>query len=146
TKTPNKPNLIQETGIMFVENVDGGYRRTPEDCANLLARKLVLSFAAGGAGAIQWLWNTNYYMDDDSEVGIGFLRADGTEKPELQVFREIAKFFWENRHKMVGRKLEEVCIVIPHSNMFSVRNFADIATRRAVRALEYDFGVPTRTV
>jgi len=146
TKTPNKPNLLQETGIMFVENVDGGYRRTPEDCANLLARKLTLAFAAGCAGAIQWLWNTNIYMDSDNEVGIGFLRADGTEKPELEVFRGLAKFFWENRHRMVGRKLEETAIVIPHSNMFSVRNFADAATRRAVRTLEYGMGVPTRTV
>jgi len=146
TKTPHKPNLIQETGIMFVENVDGSYRRTPEDCANLLARKLALSFAAGCAGAIQWLWNTNIYMDSDNEVGIGFLRADGTEKPELDVFRGIAKFIWENRRFLVGRRLEEVCIVIPHSNMFSVRNTADIATRRAVRTLEYDLGVPTRAV
>jgi hypothetical protein len=146
TKTPHKPNLIQETGIMFVENVDGSYRRTPEDCANLLARKLALSFAAGGAGAIQWLWNTNIYMDSDNEVGIGFLRADGTEKPELDVFRGIAQFMWENRRFLVGRRLEEVCIVIPHSNMFSVRNTADPATRRAVRTLEYDLGVPTRTV
>ncbi|HZO89915.1 MAG TPA: hypothetical protein VFB38_16415 [Chthonomonadaceae bacterium] len=146
TKTPNKPNLIQETGIMFVENVDGSYRRTPEDCANLLSRKLVLAFAAGCAGAIQWLWNTNIYMDSDNEVGIGFLRADGTEKPELEVFRELSRFFWNNRHRMVGRQLEETVIVIPHSNMFSVRNFADTATRRAVRTLEYDLGVPTRTV
>ncbi len=72
TKTPNKPNLIQETGIMFVENPDGGYRRSPQECAELLARKLTLAFAGGCAGAIQWLWNTNVLMDEDNEVGIGF--------------------------------------------------------------------------
>jgi len=131
---------------MFVENVDGGYRRSPADCANLLARKLALAFAAGGAGAIQWLWNTNVYMDSDNEVGIGFLRADGTEKPELDVFRGMARFLWENRHRMVGRKWEETVVVIPHSGMFSVRDQTDFATRRAIRALEYRLGIPTRTV
>jgi hypothetical protein len=146
TKTPNKPNLIQETGIMFVENVDGGYRRSPEACAGLLKHKLALAFAAGCAGAIQWLWNTNVTMDSDNEVGIGFLRADGTEKPELDAFRGLAQIFWENRRLMVGRQLEEIAIVVPYSNLFSVRNTADAATRRAIRVLEYDLGLPTRTV
>lgn len=146
TKTPNKPTLIQETGIMFAEDVDGGYRRSLTDCANLLARKLALSLAAGGAGAIQWLWNTNVYMDDDNEVGIGFHFADGSEKPELNVFRKFATFLWENRHKLTGRQLEEVVIVVPHSNMFSVRDTATTATKRVVRCLEYSLGVATRTV
>jgi hypothetical protein len=146
TKTPDKPNLIQETGVMFVENVDGGYRRSPEEARNLLERKMALSFAGGCAGFIQWLWNTNIYMDSDNEVGIGFLRADGSEKPELAAFRGVARFFAANAHLMAGRVLEEACIVIPYSNMFSVRNLADAATRRAVRTLEYSLGIPCRTV
>jgi hypothetical protein len=146
TKTPDKPNLIEETGIMFVEGVDGRAWRTPEECRNLLERKMALAFAGGCAGFIQWLWNTNVYMDSDNEVGIGFLRADGSEKPELKAFCGVARFFRENAHRMVGRKLEEAVIVIPHSNMFSVRDLADRATRRAVRVLEYDLGIPCRTV
>ena len=146
TKTPNKPNVSQETGIMFVENVDGSARRTLEDCSQLLARKLALSFAGGCAGFIQWLWNTNIYMDDDNEVGIGLHHADGTEKPELQAFRDIAQFFQQNAKYMQNRKLEEVCIVIPHSNMFSVRDTANTSTRRTIRSLEYGVGVATRTV
>lgn len=146
TKTPDKPNLIEETGIMFVEGVDGRCWRTPEECRNLLERKMALSFAAGCAGFIQWLWNTNVYMDSDNEVGIGFLRADGSEKPELEAFRGLARFFAANAHRMVGRRPEEVCLVIPHSNMFSVRNLADAATRRAVRALEHHLGLPCRAV
>lgn len=146
SKTPDKPNLIQEPGIMFVENVDGGYRRSPEEARNLLERKMALSFAGGCAGFIQWLWNTNIYMDSDNEVGIGFLRADGSEKPELAAFRGVARFFAANAHRMTGRVLEEACIVIPHSNMFSVRCLADAATRRAARTLEYSLGIPCRTV
>jgi hypothetical protein len=146
TKTPDKPNLIEETGIMFVEGVDGRAWRTPEECRNLLERKMALAFAGGCAGFIQWLWNTNVYMDSDNEVGIGFLRADGSEKPELEAFRGVARFFRENAHRMVGRKLEEAVIVIPHSNMFSVRDLADKATCRAVRVLEYDLGIPCRAV
>jgi len=146
TKTPDRPNLIEETGIMFVEGVDGRYWRTPEECRNLLERKMALSFAAGCAGFIQWLWNTNVYMDSDNEVGIGFLRADGSEKPELEAFRGLARFFAANAHRMVGRKPEEVCLVIPHSNLFSVRNLADAATRCAVRVLEYHLGLPCRAV
>lgn len=146
TKTLDKPNLIQETGIMFVETPDGRAWRTPEECRNLLERKMALSFAGGCAGFIQWLWNTNVYMDSDNEVGIGFLRADGSEKPELEAFRGVARFFRENAHLMVGRKLEEAVVIIPHSNMFSVRNLADRATRVAVRTLEYGLGIPCRCV
>lgn len=146
TKTPNKPNVSQETGIMFYEKADGGCWRSPENAARLLARKLAWSFAAGGAGAIQWLWNTNIYMDSDNEVGIGFHRADGTEKPELESFRSIAKYVQENAERFADRKLEEVCLVIPHSSVFMTRGFGDVATRRAVRTLETSMGVPVRAV
>lgn len=146
TKTPNKPNVSQETGIMFYEKADGGYWRSPENAARLLARKLAWSFVGGGAGAIQWLWNTNIYMDSDNEVGIGFHRADGTEKPELDSFRSIAKFVQENAERFADRKLEEVCLVIPHSSVFMTRGFGDVATRRAVRTLETTMGVPVRAV
>ncbi len=146
TKTPNKPNVSQETGVMFYEKADGGYWRSPENAARLLARKLAWSFAGGGAGAIQWLWNTNIYMDSDNEVGIGFHRADGTEKPELDSFRSIAQFVQENAERFQDRKLEEVCLVIPHSSVFMTRGFGDVATRRAVRTLETNMGVPVRAV
>ncbi|MCC6483249.1 MAG: cellulase family glycosylhydrolase [Armatimonadetes bacterium] len=146
TKLPDKPNLIEETGIMFVESPDGAAWRTPSEARSLLERKMALSFAGGCAGFIQWLWNTNVYMDSDNEVGIGFLRADGTEKPELDAFRAIAEFFRSNAEKMTGRQREEAVIVIPHSNLFSARCLADRATRTAVRALEYGAGISTRCV
>jgi hypothetical protein len=146
TKTAHCPNVIQETGIMFLENPDGSYRRTPEDAGRLVARKFALSLAAGCAGAIQWLWNTNYYMDSDNEVGIGFLRADGTEKPEIEAFRGFARFVNANRARFTGRKPEAAVLIIPHGAMFTVRDTADAATRRCVRSLEYTFGIAVRSV
>lgn len=146
TKPPHKPNVSQETGIMFYEKVDGTHWRTPEDAARLLSRKLALSFAGGCAGAIQWLWNTNIYMDSDNEVGIGFHRADGTEKPELEAFRGIAQFVTTHAERFKDRVLEEVCLIIPHSAVFSTRGQGDRVSRIAVRTLESRLGVPVRAV
>jgi hypothetical protein len=117
-----------------------------EQVRNLLERKMVLAFAGGCAGFIQWLWNTNVYNNSDNEAGIGFLRADGSEKPELAAFRGVSKFIRENAHRMIGRQKERVCLVIPHSNHFSPRDTADRATRRAVRTLEYRLGLPCRAI
>lgn len=146
TKTPERPNLMEETGIMFLEHPDGGSWRTPEVSRNLLEKKAALSFACGCAGFIEWLWNTCVYNNSDNEAGIGMLRASGSEKPELAAFRAVARFMADNAPRMVGRRAENVCMVIPHSNMFSVRNLADAATRRAVRTCEYRLGVPMRAV
>ncbi len=55
TKTPHKPNLIQETGIMYLENPDGTAKRSEEELRNILERKYAYSFSTGGAGAVQWL-------------------------------------------------------------------------------------------
>src|SRR5699024_4145745 len=85
TKTFNKPNLIQETGIMYVENPDNTAKRSEFELRNILERKYAYSFSTGGAGAVQWLWNTNYYMNNINESNIGAIRADGTEKPETDV-------------------------------------------------------------
>ncbi len=146
TKTPDRPNLLEETGIMFLENVDGGSRRTPEYSRDLLARKLALAFACGCAGFIQWLWHTNVFNDSDNEAGIGLHRADGVAKPELDAVRGVAAFVKAHAHRFTGRVPEDVCVVLPHSNLFSVRNTAVDATRRAVRTLEYRLGVPTRAI
>ena len=146
TKTPAKPNLIEETGIMFIEDVDGSYRRTEEECRNLLERKLALAIGGAGAGAIQWLWNTNVVMDSDNEVSIGFLRADHTAKPELAPFTAMAEFLWRNRARMQAREPEPVVMLIPYSNMFSVRDLATPATRACVRTFHYDNAMPLRAV
>jgi hypothetical protein len=105
---------------------------------------MALAFAAGGTGFIQWLWNSNVYMPIDNEAGIGFLRDDGTAKPELEAFTRFARFVNDHRARFADRALEEVAIVVPLSQVFSVRDLATAATQRAVRAFEYDLRTPVR--
>jgi hypothetical protein len=146
-KAPSKTSLIEETGVMFYEKADGGAPwRSEEDVANLLERKMALSFAADGAGFVEWIWNTNPYMNSTNEVGIGFHRVDGTAKPELEPFLRIAKFMAQHGERLKDRVPEPVAMVIPHSHMFSPRSFAQEATRRAVRAMYYHCGVPVQAI
>jgi len=142
TKIPGKLNLVEETGVMFYEKMDGSPWRTEEDAGNLLERKLAISMAAGGAGFLEWIWNTNPYMNSDNEAAIGLLRVDGTAKPEISPLIKYSKFFHLHRNLLSHRQEEEVLMVIPHSQMFSTRNFATDATRMCVRAMYYHLSTP----
>ncbi|MFH5181656.1 hypothetical protein ACHHV8_02935 [Paenibacillus sp. TAB 01] len=51
TKDAFKPNLIQETGIMYVETPDGRAKRSEAELRNILERKYAYAFSTGGAGA-----------------------------------------------------------------------------------------------
>jgi hypothetical protein len=145
-KSPQKASLIEETGIMFYEKMDGSAWRTEEEARNLLERKLAISFAAQGAGFVQWIWNANCYMNSDNEAAIGFYRADQTAKPELDSFLNITKFIETHRAVLREREDEAVLMLIPHSQMFSPRSFATEATRKCVRAMFYHCRVPLGTV
>ncbi|MFD2615663.1 beta-galactosidase [Paenibacillus gansuensis] len=145
-KTPDKPNLVQETGIMYVETPDGRAKRSELELRNILERKYAYAFAAGGAGAVQWIWNTNFYMDNANESHIGALRADGSEKPEADVSYDFGRFMAEIRDLFDGRKLEDVAVVFPYSNDFSNRKLAFDATTRLTRILAYEMNVPFRGV
>ena len=146
TKTPSRPNLVEETGIMFAETMRRLPWRTEEQARDLLERKLALAIGAGGAGFIQWLWNINSYLPSDNEASIGFWRTDGTAKPELDAFRRLAAFYQRHSGRLSTRVLEDVVMVIPHSNLFSVRDSATAATRRAVRVMHYDCQTPMRVI
>lgn len=137
TKSPEKPNLVQETGLMFYEKQDGSAWRDGQTDANLLERKMALSLGANGCGFIEWIWNINPFMDNENEAAIGFHRVDGTAKPELESFVKIAKFANENRALFAGKKDEKTLLVIPHSYQFLPRNYAQEATRKAVRVFHY---------
>ncbi len=137
TKTPDRPNLISETGIMFYEKIDGSAWRSEEEARDLLERKLAIATVVGGAGWIEWIWNTNPYMPLDNESAIGLLRPDGTAKPEFDALRDMAQFIAEAVPRLGPREPDPVVMVIPHSHMFSVRNFATEATQRCVRAMCY---------
>ncbi|MGM7721664.1 beta-galactosidase [Metabacillus sp. Hm71] len=146
TKTPNKPNLVQETGIMYVETPDGRAKRSETELRNILERKYAYAFATGGAGAVQWIWNTNIYMDNINESNIGALRADGTEKPEANVSYDFGKFIEGIRDLFVGRELEDVAVIFPYSNDFSNRKVAYDATTTLTRILTYEMKVPFRAL
>jgi hypothetical protein len=146
TKTPYKPNLIQETGIMYVENPDGQAKRSEAELRNFLERKYALAFSTGGAGAIQWLWNTNFYMDNINESNIGALRADGTEKPEADVSYDFGTFIADIADLFVDRQLEDVAVIYPYSNDFSNRKLAFEATTRLSRVLSYNLHIPFRAL
>ncbi|RCW62755.1 beta-galactosidase [Saliterribacillus persicus] len=144
TKTPLKPNLIQETGIMYVETADSKAKRSELELRNILERKYAYAFSTGGAGAVQWLWNTNFYMNNTNESNIGALRADGTQKPEADVSYDFGKFINEIRDLFEERTLEEIVVIFPYSNDFSNRKFAFEATTKLTRVLNYDMNVPFR--
>ncbi|NQX67532.1 beta-galactosidase [Paenibacillus alba] len=144
SKAPDKPSLIQETGIMYVETADGRAKRSEHELRNILERKYAYSFATGGAGAVQWIWNINFYMNNINESHIGALRADGTEKPEADVSYDFGSFMGSIRDLFVDRKLEEVVAVFPYSNDFSTRKLAGDATSKLTRTLAYSMNVPFR--
>jgi hypothetical protein len=145
-KTADKPNLVQETGIMYVETPEGRAKRTEEELRSMLERKYAYAFATGGAGAVQWIWNTNFYMDNANESHIGALRADGTEKPEADVSYDFGSFMAEIRDLFTGRELEDTVVVFPYSNDFSNRKLAFDATTKATRVLAYELNKPFRGV
>jgi hypothetical protein len=134
-KVSDKPCLVEETGIMFYEKSGGAAWRTDLEARDLLERKMAISFAAGGAGFVEWIWNTNPYIDSTNEAAIGFHRVSGSAKPELQPFLEIAEFMKKHAHRLRGRESEQALMVIPHSQMFAPRSFAVEATRKCVRAM-----------
>lgn len=146
TKTPGKPNLVQETGIMHIQHPDGRAKRTEAELRNILERKYAYAFSTGGAGAVQWIWNINYYMNNANESNIGALRADGTQKPEADVSYDFGSFIGQIGHLFNERELEEIAVVYPYSNDFSNQPLAYGATTKAIRTLAHVMNVHPRGI
>jgi len=141
-KQPGKAMLIQETGLQRQLTPDEIARLTPEQEAALFERKVALSFTYG-SGAIEWLWNTNSYMTEANETPIGALRADGTEKPEATVLREMAKFAAAASPYLKNPKRPDIAIVTSQAAQFSAMGQLQIeAQQNAVRALAYGLHQP----
>jgi hypothetical protein len=136
-RQPGKPMLAQEAGVGRQVQHDSSLRRTPEEEAALLERKLALALATG-AGAIHWLWHINSYMRDDNEVHIGAERADRTEKPEAEVLRRLARFAAAAGERVARPQAPPVTIVTSQAMQYSALNpWALEAQMNAVRALHY---------
>jgi len=136
-KQPGRAMLIQETGLQRELNLDEAARRDPAGEASLLERKVATAFVQG-AGAIEWLWNTNSYMTESNETPIGLIRPDGTEKPEAAVMRAyagVAKVFGEHLREP---ELPSIALVTSQAAQFSVLGDLQLeAQRNAIRALVY---------
>jgi len=136
-KQPGEAMLIQETGLQRELNLDESARRTTQNEAALLERKIASSFVQG-SGAIEWLWNTNSDMTESNETPIGAVRPDGTEKPDATVLRDYASFSKVLSPHLRTPELPAIAIVTSQAAQFSV--IADLqlaAQRNAVRALTY---------
>jgi len=136
-KQPGEAMLIQETGLQRELNLDETARRTTQNEAALLERKIASSFVQG-SGAIEWLWNTNSDMTESNETPIGAVRPDGTEKPDAAVLRDYATFSKVLSSHLHNPELPQIAIVTSQAAQFSA--IADLqleAQRNAVRALTY---------
>jgi hypothetical protein len=136
-KQPGQPLLIQETGLQRELYPDEKARRSLDNEAALLERKLAMSFVRG-AGAIQWLWHTNSYMTEANETPIGAVRPDGSEKPEATVLRHFATFASALSPTLRDPAPAEIAVITSQAAQFSV--FADLqleAQRKSVRSLAY---------
>ncbi len=123
-------------------NLDETARRTPENEAALLERKVASSFIQG-AGAIEWLWNTNSYMTESNETPIGAVRTDYTEKPEATLLRAFAQFAPSLQEHLRDPQQPQVAIITSQAAQYSViGDFQLEAQRRAVRALAYSDQLP----
>jgi hypothetical protein len=141
TKSPSKPNMHQETGLMSLQDPDGASWRTPAAAADLLDRKFAYAFAGRGAGVIEWAWNINPYMPIDNEATIGANRPDGTAKLEMDAFSRFASFFATAAPFLDDFAPEPVVLVIPYARLFSGRPGGIDSTRRIVRLLAERHGV-----
>jgi hypothetical protein len=146
-KTFEKPNLIQETGVMLVRDVDGRPWRSEQECADLLERKLITGLIGRGAGLIQWLWHINSYMDNDNENSIGLVRADGSVKPELEAMLGVGQLMQALQQQIVEpESVPDLWLVVPYSQWFLRSDLALEVTRRAIRTLSYDLGIIPQVV
>jgi hypothetical protein len=137
-KQPGQTMLIQETGLQRELNLDETARRTPENEAALLERKIATAFIQG-SGAIEWLWNTNSYMTESNETPIGAVFPDATEKPEATVLRAFGAFAKSLSPHLRNPQLPSIAVVTSQAAQFSVIADAQLeAQRKAIRALAYN--------
>ncbi len=145
-KYPGKPLLIQETGLQNDFNMDATWRRDTQSQSNVLERKLAAALATT-AGGIEWLWNVNSYMTLDQEVTIGMVRTDGTDKPEVAMFRSLADFASKNRAAFRKPEMPQVAILTSQAFQYSALNSMAIAAQqKSVRVLHNYLGVPAYMV
>lgn len=127
-KSPDKPNLVEETGPQPVWSPDGTWRLDDMNGLGLEERKLVLAFAAAGAGVLHWDWT---HSDD-----FGLMRRDGSQKLWLPALKGVAGFASEAGAFAHDAGRPQIALVLPQSLQLSPANKYSLeAQQKAVRAL-----------
>ena len=143
-KMPGEPMLVQEMGEQRRLTQDDHLRLSAEEEGWQLERKLATSFAQG-AGGLEWVWNVNATMANDNEIPIGAIRPDGTEKPEVTVLADFAKFANRSTGSFTTIELPPITIVTSQSLLYTGMNaLAATTQKKAVRALAYYDHSPMR--
>ncbi len=127
-KTPQKPNLVEETGPQPVWDIDGPWRLDDMNGFGLEERKLVLAFANAGAGVLHW--------DLTNSDDFGIMRRDGSEKVWMNALKGVASFAHDAERYATDAKLPQIALVLPQSLQLSTFNRYSIEVQQmAVRAL-----------
>jgi hypothetical protein len=127
-KTPNKPNIIGETGPQPASSIDGSWLMDDMQGIALLERKLALGFACANAGVLHWNWTCTEFF--------GVLRRDGSHKRWMDVLRGIAAFASNAQAYATESQLPDIAIVLPQSLQLSVFGGWSIAAQQnAIRTL-----------
>jgi len=127
-KRPGKPNLIGETGVQPVWNMDATWRWDEVQAAGLLERKLVLGLAGANAGSLHWDWSRGDVY--------GSKRSDGSAKSWEDILAGVCAFARAAAPYMRNARRPEIALILPQSLQLSVFNgYALEAQQKAVRAL-----------
>jgi hypothetical protein len=127
-KSPNKPNIIGETGLQPVWSMDGSWRWDDRQGMALVERKWALGFAGANSGVLHWDWTR-------SET-YGLLRRDGSQKQWMNALRGIARFAHDAHTYATEAQLPDIALVLPQSLQLSSFGSWGIAVQQnAVRAL-----------
>jgi hypothetical protein len=127
-KRPGLPNLVGETGVQPVWQMDTTWRWDEPGALGLYERKLALGLAAANSGSLQWDW-----AHGDA---YGIKRSDGSNKLWHGVLRGMAQFALKAAPAITQPRAPEVAVVLPQSLQLSVFNpYALEAQQRCVRAL-----------
>jgi hypothetical protein len=127
-KTPDKPNIIGETGPQPVWSMDGSWRWDDVQGMGLEERKLVLGFANANTGVLHWDWS----RDEDYSL----LRRDGSYKQWMSAAGGIAAFARDAQAHATEATPPEIALVLPQSLQLSpFGSWALTVQQNAVRAL-----------
>ena len=127
-KTPEKPNLIGETGPQPVWGMDGAWRWDDVQGMGLEERKLVLGFANANTGVLHWDWSRDAIFS--------LLRRDGSYKQWMRAVAGIAAFARDAQAHATEAAPPDIALVLPQSLQLSPFGSWGIAVQQnAVRAL-----------